>query len=381
VINGSVKDLQLYTCNYNQFKRTDAKSNVLYPVTISLAGSTPEGKGLHVELLVTDIRLGVSPATIELLSRVAATATGSGVNTEADEDEFKDHSDVWDQKPFNEHDHWFFKTDEGVEVTENLAITQAATEAASPAKPPSQEMCIISMPSVIVTVEAGVGNKTLPMLIIETSLKGSVCNWSSQLSVDAVLTLQMNYYNSRLALWEPLIEPVEMVKNDKTVLAPWELKVEVSMNDREEVNTPTEGFENLEISGKQPLMDIDVLSDHSMELVVTKTCLEVLNNLGKAFATAMKPGEVKLLETTAPYKIVNELGYSVTVLFKRGSFTLFDNEDTQEVILESGAEAALQRKSIILSSSPMVGMQLAADALMVKNYFVNVKVGKKWLTS
>jgi vacuolar protein sorting-associated protein 13A/C len=262
-----------------------------------------------------------------------------------------------------------------------LAITQAATEAASPAKPPSQEMCIISMPSVIVTVEAGVGNKTLPMLIIETSLKGSVCNWSSQLSVDAVLTLQMNYYNSRLALWEPLIEPVEMVKNDKTVLAPWELKVEVSMNDREEVNTPTEGFENLETPGKQPLMDIDVLSDHSMELVVTKTCLEVLNNLGKAFATAMKPGEVKLLETTAPYKIVNELGYSVTVLFKRGSFTLFDNEDTQEVILESGAEAALQRKSIILSSSPMVGMQLAADALMVKNYFVNVKVGKKWLTS
>jgi vacuolar protein sorting-associated protein 13A/C len=50
VINGSVKDLQLYTCNYNQFKRTDAKSNVLYPVTISLAGSTPEGKGLHVEV-------------------------------------------------------------------------------------------------------------------------------------------------------------------------------------------------------------------------------------------------------------------------------------------------------------------------------------------
>lgn len=31
-------------------KRIDTKSFVLHPVTISLAGSTPENKGLHLEV-------------------------------------------------------------------------------------------------------------------------------------------------------------------------------------------------------------------------------------------------------------------------------------------------------------------------------------------
>lgn len=37
----------------------------------------------------------------------------------------------------------------------------------------------------------------------------------------------MGYYNSRLALWEPLIEPVEVEKDGKVQFVPWELKLEV----------------------------------------------------------------------------------------------------------------------------------------------------------
>lgn len=45
-----------------------------------------------------------------------------------------------------------------------------------------EELCIISMPKVIVTIEAGVGTKTLPMLIFEASFKGLAHNWSSQVN-------------------------------------------------------------------------------------------------------------------------------------------------------------------------------------------------------
>lgn len=38
----------------------------------------------------------------------------------------------------------------------------------------------------------------------------------------------MGYYNSQLALWEPLIEKVEVTQNNKTTYIPWELKLEVS---------------------------------------------------------------------------------------------------------------------------------------------------------
>lgn len=51
VINGVVKDFQLYTCNYNPALREQTRGNILYPVNISIAGSTPQDKGLHLEVI------------------------------------------------------------------------------------------------------------------------------------------------------------------------------------------------------------------------------------------------------------------------------------------------------------------------------------------
>jgi len=39
----------------------------------------------------------------------------------------------------------------------------------------------------------------------------------------------MAYYNSRLALWEPLIEPVEQLKDGRLIHCPWELRADVSL--------------------------------------------------------------------------------------------------------------------------------------------------------
>lgn len=53
VINGVMKELCMYKCNFNPVLRADTRYNILHPVTISLAGSTPEGKGLHIEVNIT----------------------------------------------------------------------------------------------------------------------------------------------------------------------------------------------------------------------------------------------------------------------------------------------------------------------------------------
>lgn len=50
MISGTIKDLQLYTCSYNPARRAETRGDVLYPVSISIAGSTPESQGLHVEV-------------------------------------------------------------------------------------------------------------------------------------------------------------------------------------------------------------------------------------------------------------------------------------------------------------------------------------------
>jgi hypothetical protein len=48
------------------------------------------------------------------------------------------------------------------------------------------------------------------------------------MGVSSSLTLQVAYYNSEQALWEPLIEPVEQVKDGKLIHWPWELRADVS---------------------------------------------------------------------------------------------------------------------------------------------------------
>lgn len=39
--------------------------------------------------------------------------------------------------------------------------------------------------------------------------------------------MQVSYYNIERALWEPLIEPVEVLKDYQYKHVPWELKMEV----------------------------------------------------------------------------------------------------------------------------------------------------------
>ena len=45
------------------------------------------------------------------------------------------------------------------------------------------------------------------------------------------MSVVMAYYNSRLALWEPLIEPMEAMKNGRRTSSPWELKTKIQFYD------------------------------------------------------------------------------------------------------------------------------------------------------
>ena len=45
------------------------------------------------------------------------------------------------------------------------------------------QQLMFNINQLIVTVEAGLGNNTIPMILIESKLSGEVRNWSSRLSV------------------------------------------------------------------------------------------------------------------------------------------------------------------------------------------------------
>uniref|UniRef100_A0A8D8LZY6 Vacuolar protein sorting-associated protein 13C n=2 Tax=Cacopsylla melanoneura TaxID=428564 RepID=A0A8D8LZY6_9HEMI len=264
VIDGTIKDLQIYSCIYNPLKRDETMSQILRPVTISLAGSTPEGKGLHLEVVATPLLMSVSPATIEMLNRINATIFTTQEQEEAALEPVN-YSQLWDQKRFAETDYWFLKTERAVEALEELFGGDV-----------KEEVCIISMPRIVITVEAG-----LPMILTQLSFQAKARNWSSKLALDSVCTLQVRYYNVARALWEPLIEPVEQNAYSIGTHAPWEVEMSVETNDNRHVDTEEE------FKTARPGKVIRITSKQNMEITITKTCLNVLTDLGKAFNEAI----------------------------------------------------------------------------------------------
>lgn len=193
--------------------------------------------------------------------------------------------------------------------------------------------------------------------------------------------MQMGYYNSRLAMWEPLIEPVEIINNNKKAqpnFQPWELKIELSKNDQEDQNITSplsESSDIQEINPQQVVMSIDITSENNLELTVTKTCLEVLQNLGKAFSNAMKEKQdVKHVSVQSTYKVLNEIGVPIMLLLQKSSFKLVNNNEMNDVLLNSGAEVPLQLKpDEITNTAVQLNKELTTNSLAI-NHYLNVKV-------
>lgn len=50
------------------------------------------------------------------------------------------------------------------------------------ANPPVGEICLLSCPSIITSLEMEIGNETIPVLVMQASLTGQVRDWSSDVS-------------------------------------------------------------------------------------------------------------------------------------------------------------------------------------------------------
>jgi hypothetical protein len=56
------------------------------------------------------------------------------------------------------------------------------TDVVAEPAPRTGEICILRAPSVVITMEAGVGNQTLPLILMDIGFQGSVVDWSTQVS-------------------------------------------------------------------------------------------------------------------------------------------------------------------------------------------------------
>ncbi|XP_055538544.1 intermembrane lipid transfer protein Vps13 isoform X2 [Wyeomyia smithii] len=323
IIMGELKDLCLYYAEFNPERRNETKHFVIHPCSVSLNGSTPEGKGLHLSLNLTNIKVSVSPAVIELMNNALVTLTANEQIKLNETQAAVDYSDLWNIKSYDPDDFWFIRPElaEDALSLESLRTIEI-----------KEEKCMIEVPSISLIIETGLETNTIPMLFIQTDMRAEVSNWSSDMKISSSLRLSMSYYNQALALWEYVIEPNEIEHpNGAVENVPWELTFELEVDHHEDRT-------------RDPTTKIAVGSKDSLEMTVSKTCLDVIQNLRKAFSEAIKREGIAQTEILAPYTVHNDTGQDIKINFVGGDFTIHsshlqtDRENDFIAIEQSGTD-------------------------------------------
>lgn len=78
----------------------------------------------------------------------------------------------------------------------------------------------------------------------------------------------------------------------------------------------------LSIAEPEAKTKIAISSADTLELSVTKTCLDVLQDLGQAFSDAIRPEGLTKPDIIAPYIVQNDTGFDITLDLKQGALSL-----------------------------------------------------------
>ncbi|CAL1260767.1 unnamed protein product [Larinioides sclopetarius] len=327
-ITGSIKDLTFYTACFNCDKRHETSAKILSPCDIDIQCNFRE-HSQHMDVMFRDLILHISPGTVHLLTNILSSIVSEPVVEESETKKVKeDFSNLWDEKSLKDSKYWFLET-----VVAEGALPEENDESIGVPAPTVHQQMLFTMRKVVITIEAGVGTRTVPMLLVESSFQADIRDWASNIYIGSSFSLEMSYYNEKIAVWEPLIEPIETSKGHRS----WELMMEISKEPEALELTPEEEDSD-EIVFEPPQMSIHVVAQDVLEMTVSKACLDVLTNLGQAFQEAVnKAVGKKPAEPFAPFHVNNYLGIPINIILSNGIFQILDeSKDYSCVKLESG---------------------------------------------
>ncbi|XP_065179589.1 intermembrane lipid transfer protein VPS13C-like [Sycon ciliatum] len=222
----------------------------------------------------------------------------------------------------------------------------------------------------------------VPLLGLHTTVSASVCNWSGQLKGTIDISVQASYFNRKLALWEPLIEPIETVSY---TYRPYKITAELTINkpdEDEEDEDDDDDDDQVNVDGllrkkkrkiykkgkkraqqivrrnrkpaadQLPLMALSLQSRDLLQMTLTKTGIQVLQVTAEVFgaaASVAKPeagvdrvdgaGGKQQSKASSQYKIVNML--EVDVMMVPGSSFKAESDATATRITSAGGSASL----------------------------------------
>ncbi|KAL1007735.1 hypothetical protein UPYG_G00090880 [Umbra pygmaea] len=304
-IRANLRELKVLACPFIRTKETKAVTTVLRPCSVVLETNTPSNQPLTGSVIIEEVIVKISPVILNTVMTITAAMTAKPKDERAAEDKI-DVSKLWSVMNIYTCNYWFLGVDSASEVTESFSDQDSRNIG---------ESFSVEVKVVQVTLESGLGHRTVPLLLAESSLSGTAKNWSSLLYLCADMTLEVNYFNEIHAVWEPLIERVEDGKRR------WNLKLKMKTHPVQD-KTPVPGDDF--ISLPEPRTAINICSKDTMNITVSKCCLNVFNNLAKALSEGTASTFDHSLKEKTPFSIRNTLGIPL-VVFHSANLRVLDS--------------------------------------------------------
>ncbi|CAG5923536.1 unnamed protein product [Menidia menidia] len=316
-----INDLKVMACPFLREKRKNNVTTVLQPCQVFFQSTQPPGSPQAMEVSINALSLKVSPIIINTVITIQSALTPKAETPE--ELDSPVPVDLWEKRSWKELKLWFLE-EGGEEDIKSLTPLI-----------PQGESLKVDIESICVALEAGVGHRTVPMLLAKSSFHGDVKNWSTLINLHSELNLEVHYYNEMMGVWEPLLEPLE--DETKDGFRPWTLELKMKKKPMKHSGVSDE----VDFLVPDYKTVIVISSKDQLNITLSKCGLAMLSNLGTAFAEAAKETAECFQKDEAPFVIKNRLGLPVSVRYSE-MFCPIDKQSVNKTVsLDDGETLGL----------------------------------------
>ncbi|XP_062399567.1 vacuolar protein sorting-associated protein 13A isoform X2 [Sardina pilchardus] len=354
-LTAGISDLKVTACPFlRQQRKPNHVTTVLQPCQLFFSHHTPTGQPQSMEISIEALTLKVSPIIINTVITIQSALTPATEGGEGEQKESPMPPDLWEHCDLRQLKLWFLE-EEGEEDTRSLTPLV-----------PQGDTLKLGIGDICLTLEAGVGHRTVPMLLAKASFHGDAKNLSTLINLHSTLKLEVHYYNEIMGVWEPLLEPLEDETSDG--FRPWSLELKMKKKPLKYSGIGDE----VDFSVPDYKTVITVSSKDQLNIMLSKCGLNMLSNLGMAFAAATQSAE-SFQRDQAPLVLKNRLGVALSVLLSDMFVPLVPETHGDSVTLNRSKSTDRQ---VELLDGQNLYMDFASDqfsamtSLNAKNYFI-----------
>uniref|UniRef100_A0A671T9Z2 Vacuolar protein sorting 13 homolog A n=1 Tax=Sinocyclocheilus anshuiensis TaxID=1608454 RepID=A0A671T9Z2_9TELE len=343
-MTAAISDLKVVACPLLREKREHNVTTVLQPCQVYFQSNQSPSQPQCIELSISSLTLKVSPIILNTVITIQSALSPAAETPE--ELESPVPQDLWECRNLRDLKLWFLEEEE-----EN--VTQSVIPLV-----PHGESLKMNIHTICLTLEAGVGHRTVPMLLAKASFQGNVKNWSTLINLHCHLDLEVNYYNEMMGLWEPLLEPLD--NEEKDGFRPWTLAMKMKKKPVSHSGVSDE------VDGSVPDYKtvISFTSKDQLNVTLSKCGLHMLSNLGTQTAESFQKDQ-------APFVVKNRLGLPVAVLHSEVFRPIGKESKNRVVELQDGESLNMDYTHTAESSDQFSAM----TSLSAKNYIQPTPVG------